>query len=526
MPKIVTAEEAVKQIKDGATIYTTGITLGGFAEEVAMAIETGFKEAGHPRDLTFYYPSGIGNRATRGFAHLAHEGLIKRAVGGHFKGCGPAWTKMVQANQMEAYNFPQGVMTTMLRNIAARKAGIVTKVGLGTFVDPRVGSGGKLNARTQACEDLIEVVNLEGQDWLYYKIPKLDVAIIRGSVADEKGNISLYREGYFLEQLSCAQAAKASGGIVIAQVEHIVKEGTLNPKEVKIPGIFVDYLVVAKSENHFQTGQTYFNPVYAGDIKIPIDAIPAEPLSERKIIARRANMELFPGAVINNGVGIPEIAAAVCAEEKINHLFTMTTEAGHLGGIPAGAHDFGCCYNSEAIVEMGHQFDFFNGGMIDVAILGLAQVDHTGDMNVSQINGEPIGIGGFIDISQNAKKTVFVGSFTTGGLKVKVEDGKLHIVQEGRAKKFISKVEQITFSGKYAQSIKQPVLYVTERAVFELTQEGVELIEIAPGIDLEKDILQQMDFKPVIKNPKLMPAGIFREEPGAVAEVVNAKVKG
>ncbi|MBP1765103.1 MAG: acyl CoA:acetate/3-ketoacid CoA transferase [Firmicutes bacterium] len=525
MPKIVTAEEAVKLIKDGVTIYTPGITLGGFAEEVVMAIETSFKETGHPRDLTFYYPSGIGNRATRGYAHLAHEGLIKRSVGGHYKGCGPAWTKLVQANKTEAYCFPQGIMTTMPRNIAARRGGILSKVGLGTFVDPRIGSGGKLNPKTEACEDLVEVVEMEGQEWLYYKVPKLDIAIIRGSVADENGNLSLYREGYSLEQLSVAQAAKASGGIVIAQVEHIVKAGTLHPKEVTVPGIMIDYVVVAQSENHFQTGQTYFSPVYAGDIKVPLGAVPPEPLTERKVIARRADMELFPGAVVNNGVGIPEIAGAVCAEEKINHLFTMTTEAGHVGGVPAGAHDFGCCYNSEAIVAMGHQFDFFNGGMIDVAILGLAQVDGTGNMNVSQVNGEPIGIGGFIDIAQNSKKCVFVGTFTTGGLKVKVEDGKLHIVQEGKAKKFVSAVEQITFSGKYAQQVKQEVLYVTERAVFELTPEGVELIEIAPGIDLEKDILQQMDFKPIIKNPKLMPGGIFQEEPGAVAAVVNAKVK-
>lgn len=522
MPKVITAEEAIQYIKDGDTIYTPGITLGGFPEEVAMAIEKSFLETSHPRNLTFYYPSGIGNRATRGFAHLSHEGLLKRTVGGHYMGCGPALTKLVKENKIEAYNFPQGIMTTMPRNIAARRAGVISKVGLGTFVDPRI-EGGKLNQRTRDSEDLVEVIELENQEWLYYRVPKLNVAIIRGSVADENGNISLSREAYFLEQLSVAQAAKASGGIVIAQVEHIVKAGTLHAKEVKVPGIIVDYLVVAKAENHWQTGQTYFNPVYCGDIKIPLESFPPIVLDERKIIARRADMELFPGAIINVGVGIPEVASAVTAEEKVSHLLHMTTEAGGVGGVPAGMHDFGCCYNAEAILEMGQQFDFFNSGGLDLAILGVAQVDQFGNVNVSQMNGEPIGIGGFIDISQNSKKVVFVGTFTAGGLVIQVVDGKINIVKEGRSKKFVANVEQITFSGEYAQNIGQSIMYVTERAVFQLTPDGLELIEIAPGIDLEKDILQLMDFKPIMKNVKLMIDGIFREEPGAVAKVIEAK---
>ncbi|SMD05533.1 acyl CoA:acetate/3-ketoacid CoA transferase [Sporomusa malonica] len=522
MAKFISAEQVIKYIKDGSTIYTPGITLGGFAEEVALEIEKSFLETGYPRDLTIYYPSGIGNRRDRGFAHLSHEGLLKRTVGGHYKGCGPALEKLVKENKVEAYNFPQGIVTTLPRNVAARRPGIISKVGLGTFVDPRL-EGGKLNARTRECEDLVEVIQLENEEWLYYKAPKFDIAIIRGSVADENGNISLYRESYFLEQLSVAQAAKACGGIVIAQVEQVVKAGTLHPKEVKVPGIMVDYVVVAKSENHWQTGQTYFNPVFCGDIKVPLDSIKAAPLDERKVIARRADMELFPGAVINIGVGIPEVASAVTAEEGISHNLHMTTEAGGVGGLPAGMHDFGCCYNADAIIEMGHQFDFFNGGGIDVAILGIAQVDRHGNVNVSQVNGEPIGCGGFIDITQNAKKVVFCGTFTAGGLKEQIADRKLNIVQEGRSKKFLADVEQVTFSGKYAVSVGQNVMYVTERAVFELTPEGVELIEIAPGIDLDKDVLELMDFRPIIRNVKTMAPEIFQELPGVVAKVFQSR---
>lgn len=522
MPKIIGSENIMDYIKDGFTIYMTGITLGGFAEEAAIAIEKSFLATGHPRDLTVYYPSGIGNRATRGFAHLSHEGLLKRTVGGHYKGCGPALAKLVKENKVEAYNFPQGIMTTLPRNIAARRPGIISKVGMGTYVDPRI-DGGKLNQRTKECEDLVRIIELENQEWLYYKVPKFDAVLIRGSVADENGNISLYREGYFLEQLSVAQAARAYGGIVIAQVEHIVKAGTLHPKEVKVPGIMVDYVIVANAENHFQTGQTYFNPIYAGDIKVPLNAIKPMPLDERKVIARRADMELFPGAVINMGVGIPEVASAVAAEEKVSHLFHMTTEAGGVGGVPADMHDFGCCYNADAIIEMGHQFDFFNSGGIDVAILGLAQVDRFGNVNVSQVNGEPIGCGGFIDISQNSQKVVFVGTFTAGGLQVRIDDGKIKIVEEGKSKKFLADVEQITFSGKYAASIGQSVLFVTERAVFQLVPEGVELVEIAPGIDLEKDILRHMEFKPIIKSVKPMNQDIFKAESGSVQRTVTSR---
>jgi len=518
MIKVIKGNEVRDFIKDGATIQTVGFGLAGYPEEVAIAIEESFLTTGHPRDLTLWYAAGIGNTKDRGVHHFAHEGLLKRVVGGHFGIGGPAINKMIMENQIEAYNFPQGVLAQMPRNIAGRHPAMLTKVGLGTFVDPRV-EGGKITTKTT--EDLVEVVQFGGEEWLYYKAPKIDVALIRGSVADEKGNITLHREGLLLETISVALAAKACGGIVIAQVEQIVKAGTLHAKEIKIPGLFVDYLVVAKPENHFQTMGTYFNPAYAGDIKIPVDSIKPLEMDERKIIARRAAMELVPGAAVNLGIGMPEGVAAVAAEEGVEQLMTLTTEPGAHGGVPAGGLDFGHSINAEAVIDQPYQFDFYDGGGIDVAFLGLAQMDRHGNINVSKFGPKTAGCGGFINISQNSKKVVYCGTFTAGGLEIKVVDGRLVIVQEGRNKKFLQDVEQITFSGEYAAKIGQPVLYVTERAVFRLTKEGVELIEVAPGIDIEKDILQHMDFKPIIKNVRVMDPAIFHEKWGELESYIR-----
>ncbi|HWQ60768.1 MAG TPA: acyl CoA:acetate/3-ketoacid CoA transferase [Negativicutes bacterium] len=517
MVNVIKSAEVGALIKDGATIYTCGFGLACYAEEVAIAIEESFLGTGHPRDLTLYYATGLGNFKDRGVHHFAHEGLMKRVVGGHFGVGGANLTKLIMESRIEAYNLPQGVLALLPRNIAGRRPGFITKVGLGTFVDPRV-EGGKLNAKTK--EEIVEVIQFVGEEWLYYKLPKVDVAMIRGSVADEHGNITLHREGILVETMSVAQAARACGGIVICQVEHIVKAGTLHPKDVKVPGILVDYVVVAKPENHSQTMGTYFNPAFAGDIKIPVASLAPLALDERKVITRRAAMELVPGAVVNLGIGVPEGVAAVAAEEKVEHLMALTTEGGVIGGVPAGGLDFGHSVNAEAVVEQPYQFDFYDGGGIDVTFLGLAQTDPYGNVNVSKFSGRPVGCGGFVNITQNAKKVVFCGAFTAGGLAVAVEDGKLRIVQEGKAKKFIKDVEQITFSGKYAVSIEQPVLYVTERAVFKLTPAGMELTEVAPGVDIQKDILDQMDFKPIMKDVKTMDPGIFRDAWGCLGAVI------
>jgi len=523
MSKVIRAEDVRDHIKDGSTIYATGFALAGMAEEVNIALEKSFLETGHPRDLTIMWATGGGNFEGLGMGHYAHEGMIKRIIAGHYRSAGTEICRLARENKYEAYNLPQGVLVTICRNIAACRPGVITKVGLGTFVDPRVG-GGKINQKAKEGEDFVKVIEICNEEWLHYTVPKIDVALIRGSVADENGNISVYREGVILDWLSAAQAAKASGGIVIAQVEHIVKEGTLHPKDVRVPGILVDYIVVGKAENHKQNGGTYFSPAYNGDIKVPINAFKPMMLNERKIVARRAIMELSPGAVVNLGIGMADGIAVVAAEENVSHYMHMTTESGAIGGVPVqGRLDFGHSINADSFIETPYQFDYYDGGGLDVAFLGAAEIDRFGNVNVSQLGNEPIGCGGFINITQNAKSLVYCGTFTAGGLDIKIEDGKQNILKEGKSKKFINDVEQITFSGKYAVSIGQPVLYVTERAVFQLTEEGLELIEIAPGVDLQKDILQLMEFKPIVRNVKSMPQEIFLEEWGRLADLIESK---
>lgn len=352
----------------------------------------------------------------------------------------------------------------------------------------------------------------------------INVGIIRGTVADENGNLTMDKEGLLMEALPVAQAARNSGGIVIAQVESIAAAGTLNPKNVQVPGILIDYIVVAKPENHFQTEVTQYNPAFSGELKVPVNKIPALPLDERKVIARRCAEELIPNAVLNLGVGIPANVASIVAEEEAGEYTTFTTEAGSVGGISAGGGDFGHAYNSQAIVDHHAQFDFYDGGGLDFSVLGLAQTDQNGNVNVSKFGTRVSGCGGFINISQSAKNLVFAGTFTAGVLEIEVKDGKLNIINEGRAKKFIKQVQQITFSGDYASKKKQNVTYVTERAVFKLVDSKLVLIEIAPGVDLQKDILDQMDFEPVIsKDLKLMDAVIFSEKWGSLKEIIKSK---
>lgn len=522
MPKFVKPSEVTNYIKDGAVIYMSAFGLAGMAEETAIAIEESFLKTGKPRDLTIYVSAAAGNFKDRGAAHYAHEGLLKRYVTGHFGGVGPALQALIAENKIEAYNLPQGVLAVLPRNIAGRRPGLLTKVGLYTFVDPRI-EGGKSN--TVTTEDIVEVVEFKGEEWLYYHLPKVDVAIIRGNVADENGNITIDKDSIMVESLSIAEAAKACGGIVIAEVERIAKAGTLHPKHVKVPGIMVDYVVQSKPEHHFQTMGTYFNPAFNGDIKIPVDSIPPMEMSERKIICRRAALELIPDAIVNLGVGIPDGVSSVAAEEGVSHLMKMSIEAGGIGGVPATGLDFGSTINAEAIIEQSFQFDFYDGGGVDITFLGLAQTDLEGNVNVSKFNNKPVGCGGFINITQNAKKVVFCGTFTAGGLEIEISEGKLKILKEGKSKKFVKNVEQITFSGRYAKSIKQPVLYVTERAVFKLTEEGLELTEIAPGVDLEKDILAHMDFTPMMKGVREMPAEIFNENWGMLESRLKERFK-
>ncbi len=508
MAKVITAADAAKLIKDGVTVASCGFVGNGHPEALSAAVEERFINEGAPRDLTLMFCAGQGDSKDRGVNHFGHEGLVKRIIGGHWN-MAPKLGKLVTEEKVEAYNLPQGTLTHWFRSIAGNKPGVITKVGLNTFVDPRI-EGGKINKKTT--EDIVEVIQFAGEEWLWYKPSSVDVAFIRGTTADEKGNISLEKEAVFLEGISIAQAVKKSGGIVIVQVERVVQNGSINPKDVKIPGIVVDYVVVAEPHQHMQTFGEQYNPAYSGEIRALLSAVEPMALDERKIIARRAAMELIPNAIVNLGIGMPEGIANVANEEGVGDLMTLTLESGPIGGVPAGGLSFGASTNADAILDQPYQFDFYDGGGLDLAYLGLAETDKNGNINVSKFKGRVAGCGGFINITQNAKRVVYCGTFTAGGLKIKIENGKLRIVNEGKHKKFLDHVEQITFSGEYANKVGQPVLYVTERAVFELTPQGMMLTEIAPGMDLENDILRLMDFKPNIsENLKLMDSRIFED---------------
>jgi propionate CoA-transferase len=516
--KIVTAAEAVRLIHDGDTVATSGFVGIGFAEGIAIALEERFlvtqAATGHgsPQQLTLVYAAGQGDGKDRGLNHFGHAGLIKRVVGGHW-GLVPKLQALALSNQIEAYNLPQGVISHLFRDIAAGKPGTLSRIGLGTFVDPRFG-GGKVNAATTA--DLVRLLDIDGEEVLFYKAFPIQVGIIRATTADPDGNLTMEREALTLEALAIAMAAHNSGGLVIAQVERLAERGSLNPRQVKIPGVLVDAVVVAeRPEHHMQTFITQYSAAFAGELRLPVNTLVPMPMGARKLIARRAALDIKRNAVVNLGIGMPEGVADVAAEEGVIDLLTLTAEPGVIGGIPASGLNFGAAVNTQAVIDQPSQFDFYDGGGLDVAVLGLAQADAEGNLNVSKFGPRLAGAGGFINISQSAQAVVFVGTFTAGDLQVRIANGKVHIDSEGTTRKFVREVEHRTFSGARAAKQGKRVLYVTERCVFRLAEAGgLELIEIAPGIDLERHILSQMDFTPAISPQlRLMDAALFDDAP-------------
>jgi propionate CoA-transferase len=541
LSRFISAREAAALIPDGAAVGLAGMGLSGWPEELACAIRDHFRETGHPCGLTLRQGSAMGDwgygnnfigwdknrrsggpdneHGARGVTRFgeAGPGLITKWSSAHI-GSAFSLCDLARQNKLECVCLPQGVIVNLWREIAAGRPGLLTKVGLGTFVDPRV-EGGRMN--TSATEQLVKLVNFEGEEYLFYPAYKVDVALLRGTIADEDGNISFAHESVVNEGLAVAAAVKNQGGIVIVQVEYLTKRETLNPKEVKIPGVLVDFVVVAQNPmSCWQAEGVYWEPAYSGHLRKPMSSIEPLPFDERKVICRRCAMEIRRGDIINLGVGIPADVAKVVAEEGFIDQVTMSTESGMLGGVPSALPSFGSAYNPDCIMSMNEMFDLIGGGGLNMTCLGIGEIDQDGNNNVSRMGSKLTGPGGFIDITAATPKVIFAGTLM-GKAKVRVADGKIVIEKEGSIKKFVRQVGQITFSGQYASN-EQDVLYVTERAVFRLINHKLTLIEIAPGIDLQKDVLDLMEFRPEIAaDLKQMDPEIFRETWGGLHKYLS-----
>lgn len=520
MPRIqfLSFADAAALIPSEATVTVSSSSGLGCPDTLLRAIGERFIWEGEPRALTMIHPIAAGDMyGITGIDHLAQPGLLKRIIAGSYPS-GPSsfpspkiW-QMIDNNELEAYNFPSGVLFHMHREAAAKRPGVLTAVGLDTVVDPR-RQGGRMNAATT--EELVQVVDFDGQEWLYFRALPIDVALIRGTTADEMGNITMEHEGAYLGALDQALAVRNNGGIIIAQVERITAAGALSPQAVRVPGILVDYVVVDSGQ--MQTTETVYDPAISGELRRPLSAFSPVEWGPDKVIARRAALELCEGDAVNLGFGLSALIPRVLLEEKLQNAVTWIIEQGAIGGMPLEGFQFGCAVNAQAIIPSSDQFTYFQGGGFDRSFLSFMQVDEDGNVNVSRLAARPhvtAGIGGFIDIIANVRHIVFSGYFTTGGLKIVLADGELRIEREGRSRKFVSAVEQVTFSGRQARKRDQHVTYVTERCVLQLKPEGLTVVEIAPGIDLERDILNQTEI-PLCVSPdlQLMDSRLFSPEP-------------
>jgi propionate CoA-transferase len=506
--RILTSDELVAiivTIKDGATVAISGAG-GGLLEpeSVFQRFESGFLGSGRPRALTLVHALGMGNRSDTGTNRFAYEGMVKRVIGGHWI-WSPRMLRLAQQNKIEAYCLPSGAITNLFREIGAKRPGLFTHVGLGTFVDPRLG-GGRCNEITT--EEIVELMQIDGQEVLRYRPFPVDVAVVRGTFADSLGNVSAVEEPADLDSYSIALAAKNNGGIVIAQVREIVEVRRIRPREVSIPGNLVDFVFVDQHQHQTYHGSYDLALAGLGPREAPV-AMEGMADVVRQIVARRGAQELVKGATINFGYGMSAGIAEHIVRAGQSGEYWFTIEQGIHGGDLLTGDMFGIAANPIAILSASEQFDFYSGGGLDQSFLGLAEMDKTGNVNVSHFGGQISGPGGFIDISQGAKTVVFCGSFDAKGSKVALQNGSLSIERHGQIAKLVEAVAGITFSGKEAVKRGQHVRYVTERAVFELTREGVELIEYAPGIDLRRDVLERMAFAPIVRNPVLMDSAHF-----------------
>lgn len=511
-PVFMTGEQAAQMIESGKTIATIGMTLVSASETILKALEQRFLETGAPNQLTLLHSCGQSDR-DRGIQHFAHEGMLARIVGGHW-GLQPKIMKLIAENKLLAYNFPQGQFAQLYRSMAGGEPGKITKVGLGTFIDPRMG-GGKMNELTKDAPELIDVVTIGGEEYLRYKPIPIDYCIIRGTRIDENGNLSTEEEAMSLEVFSAVMACKRFGGKVIAQAKYKVAANTIHCKQVTVPGVFIDAAVICPEPevDHRQTHSFAFNPAYCGNVRVPNDGESAIPLTVRKVIGRRAMMELSANDILNVGTGIPnDVVGPIIAEEGISDDVTITVESGIYGGVPMGGIDFGIAKNNFALVRHDDQFDFYNGQGVDITFMGAGQIDAEGNVNATRLGPNPTGAGGFIDITTNAKHVVFCSTFTGKGLECDFAGGKLRIVKEGSLIKFVNQLQQVSYNGLIARKKGQKMHYVTERAVFELRPEGLVLTEIAEGIDLQTQILDLMEFRPIIsRRLRVMPAAIYRD---------------